>query len=71
MNQQIETFDDIYTVRMYGESYGVMTSIHTVGSVDVASINDAAMTINRQGFIVVGQVSGQVADTIYLIAKRV
>lgn len=71
MNKQIENFDDIYTVRMYGENYGVMTSVHTVGSVDVESVQDAAMTINRQGFLVVGQVSGQVADTTFLIAKRV
>ena len=69
MNQQIDKFDDIYTVRMYGVNYGVMTSVHTVGSVDVESIDDAVQTVNRQGSMVVGTMSGQMADITYLITK--
>lgn len=70
MNQKIEKIDDIYTVRMHGGNYGVMTSVHTVGSIDVTSIEDAVQAINKQGFLVTGIMTGLLTDTTYLIAKE-
>jgi len=72
-NIQIEQYDDIYTVRSFG-SYAVLTSIHTVGSVDISvesdALNDAAMYLNKQMIIVIGHVEGKFNDVNYLIVKK-
>ena len=74
MNIKVEEYDDIYTVRSYG-SYAVLTSVRTVGSADIEVVDDpvqdATMALNKAGLMVIGAVAGAVADTNYLIVKRV